>query len=95
MTKNTHLSAGLILQSNSIQIEPFSHASLLMQKRIKTTPQYVSPPLSNILMSLEVPRLREILFEIISWDTTGKDIFNAENIFQDPIDVRFPIIYPF
>merc|ERR1712154_412245 len=48
-------------------------------------PVNVSPPLSNILMNLNVKQLREILIEIISWDATGKDIFDTDYLFQDPI----------
>ena len=51
-------------------------------------PVNVSPPLSNILMNLDVRQLREILIEIISWDATGKDIFDTDYLFQDPIKVR-------
>ena len=51
-------------------------------------PVNVSPPLSNILMDLDVRQLREILIEIISWDATGKDIFDTDYLFQDPIKVR-------
>ena len=51
-------------------------------------PVNVSPPLSNILMNLDVKQLREILIEIISWDATGKDIFDTDYLFQDPIKVR-------
>jgi hypothetical protein len=57
-----------------------------MQKRISTIPEYVFGPLSSILMSLDISQLRQILFDIISWDTTGKDIFNSQNIFDDPIE---------
>ena len=56
-------------------------------------PVNVSPPLSNILMNLDVRQLREILIEIISWDATGKDIFDTDYLFQDPIKVR-PNINP-
>ena len=59
-------------------------------KRIKTMPVNVSPPLSNILMNLDVKQLREILIEIISWDATGKDIFDTDYLFQDPIKVKSP-----
>jgi len=34
---------------------------------------------------LDVKQLREILIEIISWDATGKDIFDTDYLFQDPI----------
>ena len=57
-------------------------------------PVNVSPPLSNILMNLDVRQLREILIEIISWDATGKDIFDTDYLFQDPIKVRPNIRYP-
>ena len=57
-----------------------------MSRRIRTTPDFVkSPPLSNILMNLSVAQLREVLIEIVSWDSSGKDIFDCDYLFSDPI----------
>ena len=57
-----------------------------MLRRIQTTPDFVkSPPLSNILMNLNVDQLREVLIEIVSWDSSGKDIFDCDYLFTDPI----------
>ena len=57
-----------------------------MLRRIRTTPDFVkSPPLSNILMNLNVEQLQEVLIEIVSWDSSGKDIFDCDYLFDDPI----------
>lgn len=62
------------------------HVAQIMLRRIQTTPDFVkSPPLSNILMNLNVDQLREVLIEIVSWDSSGKDIFDCDYLFTDPI----------
>ena len=44
-------------------------------------------PLTNILMDLNEEQLREVLFEVASWDTSGKDLFDFDLGFDDPIEV--------
>lgn len=46
-------------------------------------------PLTNILMDLNEEQLREVLFEVASWDTSGKDLFDFDLGFDDPIEVTF------
>ena len=36
-------------------------------------------------MNLNVEQLREVLLEIVSWDSSGKDIFDCDYLFSDPI----------
>jgi hypothetical protein len=52
-------------------------------------------PLSNILMGLSEIQLREVLLEVASWDTSGKDLFDFDFGFDDPIEVKFAIIYKY
>ena len=62
---------------------------IISKKRIRNWPkQNIAPPVSNILMNLKVPQLREILLEIINWDATGRDIFDTDYLFTDPIKER-------
>jgi len=45
-------------------------------------------PLTNILMDLTEEQLREVLLEVASWDTSGKDLFDFDLGFEDPIEVN-------
>ena len=62
------------------------HVLLIMLRRINTTPDFIkSPPISNILMNLNLEQLQEVLVEIVSWDTSGKDIFDCDYMFRNPV----------
>ena len=68
------------------------HAAALIKRRVQKCPgDMISQlaPLTNILMDLNEEQLREVLFEVASWDTSGKDLFDFDLGFDDPIEVTF------
>jgi len=65
------------------------HAAALIKRRVQKCPgDMISQlaPLTNILMDLNEEQLREVLFEVASWDTSGKDLFDFDLGFDDPIE---------
>lgn len=66
------------------------HASELLKRRVEKCPGDMIKqlaPLTNILMDLSEEQLREVLLEVASWDTSGKDLFDFDLGFEDPIEV--------
>lgn len=65
------------------------HASKLLLRRVEKCPDSMISqlaPLTNILMNLSEEELREVLLEVASWDISGKDLFDFDFGFEDPID---------